>query len=385
MENKKSFVRFGILIGSGVLLFWLLENYKVVLAGLGWVFQLASPLLIGFCIAFVLGVPLKFFEKHLFPKSNKKWVNNIRRPICIVLSLVIIILIICLVLGLVVPELISAFEILAKSVPVFVEDVQDFLLKYTDSIPQLEAWIAEFNIPWNEVGKTLFDMVKNGASGIIGSTFNVITTIFSSTVNLFIAVIFALYILLGKEKLKSQARRICIAYFPEEKVNSASETLRMITDTFVKFITGQCTEAVILGTLCWLGLSLFQFPYAPMIGACIGLTALIPVVGAFIGGFVGGFMIFMVNPIQTIWFVVFILVLQQLENSLIYPRVVGTSVGLPAMWVLAAVTLGGGLFGVIGMLFAVPTFSVIYTLVRQNVTKRITIKQLALQAEQDKK
>lgn len=383
MDNKKTFIKLGALVGGGIFLFWTLENYKIVFSTIGSVLDLASPLIIGFCIAFVLGVPLKLLEKLFFPRCTKKWVSAIRRPLCIMFSLVIIISIICLVLLLVVPELYKTVTLLTNNVPIFIADAQAFLLQYADELPMLETWIAGFDIPWNEIGKTLFDMVSAGASGIIGSTFNVISTVFSGTFDLFIAFIFALYILLGKEKLKSQVRRICMAYFPEEKVNHVSDTMHMITNTFARFITGQCTEAIVLGTLCFLGLTLFGFPYAPMIGACIGLTALIPVVGAFIGAFVGGFMIFMVDPVQTIWFVVFILVLQQLENSLIYPRVVGTSVGLPAMWVLASVTIGGGLFGIMGMLFAVPTFSVIYTLVRANVNKRIAKKQLALQAEQD--
>lgn len=377
----KKYIKIGLIAAGCILLFWGLQEYELLFSGLAKIFELATPLIIGFCMAFILGVPLQFLEKHFFPKSKRKWVCAIRRPLCIILSLVIIILILTLVINLVVPELIGAFTVLANSIPVFLEQAQKWALDRADNIPALESWIASLNIPWNEAGKTLFSVLKASATGLLDSTFAILQGTFTGVVDFVVAFIFALYILLGKEKLKSQCTRMMHAYLPEARVQRITEIIRLTRTTFANFITGQCTEAVILGTLCWLGMSIFGFPYAPMVGALIGLTALIPVVGAFVGGFVGGFMIFMVNPVQTIWFVVFILVLQQLENNLIYPRVVGTSVGLPAMWVLVAVIVGGGLFGVIGMLFGVPTVSILYTLLRENVSSRLAVKAKAAQQQ----
>ncbi|MEG0109815.1 MAG: AI-2E family transporter, partial [Oscillospiraceae bacterium] len=233
------------------------------------------------------------------------------------------------------------------------------------------------NIPWQDLSKTIFDFIKNGATGLLGGTVTMLSGIFNGVFNMVVAFIFALYILLNKEKLKSQLKRILQAYLPEKRTATVLEIARFSSNTFAHFISGQCIEACILGSLCWLGMLLFRFPYAPMVGALVGITALIPIIGAFVGTVVGGFMIFMIDPIQALWFVIFLLVLQQIEGNVIYPRVVGSSVGLPAMWVLAAVTVGGGLFGVVGMLFAVPTFSIVYTLLRRNVNKRLVEKQAA--------
>ncbi len=378
--NRKTMKTVFPIIASAILLFWGLQNYKLLWGICSTVLSLISPLLVGFCVAFVLAVPLRMLEKRFFPNAKAKWVSRIRRPICILLSLCVIIGIIAFVAGLVIPELLGAFAILGKSIPIFFEDAMDWALTKTDNIPELEAWLATLNIPWEDLSKTVFNFLKTGATGFLGGTVSMLSGLFSGIFNVVVAFIFGLYILISKEKLKSQCRRLVHAYLPENRAAQLLETMRFSSDTFSHFISGQCIEACILGTLTWLGMLLFRFPYAPMVGALVGITALIPIIGAFVGTVVGGFMIFMIDPIQCIWFVVFLMVLQQIEGNLIYPRVVGSSVGLPAMWVLAAVTVGGGLFGIIGMLFGVPTASIVYALLRRNVNHRILQKEAAFHA-----
>ncbi|MEG0649101.1 MAG: AI-2E family transporter [Oscillospiraceae bacterium] len=376
MEFNRKKAKTVFLISAGtVLLYWALQHYEMLLSALSGLISLTSPLLIGFCIAFVLGVPLGFLERHFFPKAKARFVSRARRPICILLSLFTIGAIITAVISLVVPELFGAFSILAKNVPLFFEELMQRALAKAGDIPALESWLLSLNIPWQDLSKTIFDFIKNGATGLLGGTVTMLSGIFNGVFNMVVAFIFALYILLNKEKLSSQLKRILQAYLPEKRTATVLEIAKFSSNTFAHFISGQCIEACILGSLCWLGMLLFRFPYAPMVGALVGITALIPIIGAFVGTVVGGFMIFMIDPIQALWFVIFLLVLQQIEGNVIYPRVVGSSVGLPAMWVLAAVTVGGGLFGIVGMLFAVPTFSILYTLLRRNVNKRLVEKQ----------
>ena len=219
--------------------------------------------------------------------------------------------------------------------------------------------------------------MTTGAGNILGGTVHVVTGIAGGTTNTIIAFIFALYILLGKEKFKHQLIVLGQAFLPQRMCGALAHVGKVAARTFAKFVSGQCIEACILGTLCWLGMLLFRFPYAPMVGALVGISALVPIVGALVGTVVGAFMIMMVDPILAVWFVVFLLVLQQIEGNVIYPRVVGSSVGLPPVWVLAAVTLGGSLYGIAGMLFGVPTASVAYTLVKEAAARRLAAKAAA--------
>lgn len=375
MDFDKKKAKLLFLVASGcIVLFCALQNIEVVFGGIKWLAALCMPILLGFCIAFVLNVPMRLLEKCFFPNAKIKWVARLRRPVCLLLSLVIIILVITFVIYLVIPELIGAFTVLASAIPAFFTKAQSWLIEEFDSVPALESWITSLNIPWEKAAQTAFDFIKSGATGFVGGTITVVSGIFSGVTNLFIAFIFAFYMLLGKEKLSGQTRRVVSAFVPEKISEFLFDFAHLSKEIFANFIAGQCVEAAILGTLCWLGMTALQFPYAPMIGALVGILALIPIVGAFIGLIVGAFMIMMVSPLQALWFIIFLLVLQQIEGNLIYPRVVGSSVGLPAIWVLAAVTLGGGLFGIVGMLFAVPTMSIIFALTRRSVHRRLLAK-----------
>ena len=324
--------------------------------------NVAFPLILGVAVAYVINIIMVRVERIYFPKTKNRFVAASRRGVSIVVSLLLVAGIFSLVARLVLPELGKAFAVIGRNVPIFLEEAA--------------AWLEENNagntadmlknVDWNSVMDKVADVVKSGFTSFVNSTLTAVGAVVGSVVNFFIGLIFGIYILSGKEKLHSQVSRIMHAYMKERTVARIRYIYRTANETFSSFIIGQCTEAVILGTLCTIGMLLFRFPYAPMIGAFIGATALIPIVGAYLGAAVGAFMILTVDPLKALLFIIFIVVLQQLEGNLIYPRVVGSSIGLPGIWVLAAVTVGGGLGGIGGMLLGVPVAATAYKLIRND-------------------
>ena len=377
--DKPTLLRLALVLGGCVVLYWALCNLALLAGALGALAGVLFPLTLGFCIAFVLNVPMRFLERHLFRHAKNKVLNRLRRPLCILISLLFILAVLTAVFWLVVPELINAFVVLANTVPPFVTQITAWLQDNADQFPQLEHWLAGLDIDWAKTGREIFTYLSNQLTSLVDGTVQVISGTVGGITNAVIAFILALCILLGKEKLKGQCASVCRAFLPKRVSGALLYVARLSSDTFASFVTGQCMEACILGTLCWLGMTLFRFSYAPMIGALVGICALIPIVGAVIGTVVGAFMILMVDPVQAILFVIFLLTLQQIEGNLIYPRVVGSSVGLPAIWVLASVTVGGTLWGIGGMLFAVPVCSILYTLARQITHRRLEAKAAAEQ------
>lgn len=373
--DKKNFLYVLTLICCGILFYRVLETPADAFGFITRLLGLFSPFIVGFCIAFVLNVPMRFFERHFFPNARHPALKAARRPLGIAVSLCFILAVLAVVFALVVPEFVRAIQVLLAALPPFFEHAQEFLVERAEMQPELEQWLAGLTIDWSKLGDALLDTVKSGGTALLGNTVSLVSAVAGGVTNAVIAFIFALYILLGKETLKRNFTNLARAVLPARACEKLFFVLRMSARTFASFVTGQCVEACILGTLTWLGMLLFRFPYAPMIGALVGISALIPIVGAVVGTVVGAFMIAMVNPLQAVWFVVFLLTLQQIEGNLIYPRVVGSSVGLPPIWVLAAVTLGGSLWGVGGMLFAVPTCSVVYALTRLYVRARLAEKE----------
>ncbi|MEG0806464.1 MAG: AI-2E family transporter [Lachnospiraceae bacterium] len=369
--NKKNILKLSCIIGGAIAFCWALQNPAMLLSAIGQVFSLFFPFVLGLCIAFVLNLPMGFLERHLFVTGNNKVLKKLKRPLCLLLSLAFVFGILTLVICLVVPELINTAKILANAVPAFLDKVQVWAMKHSDLFPQIETYLTGLDLNWGEISKSAVSFLTSGATSILGGTVNFVTALVGGITNLILGFIFALYILLDKQGLERRTKLVFTAVFPEKIYTKIFFVTNLTKHTFSKFVTGQCVEACILGSLCWIGMLIFRFPYAPMIGVLVGMTALIPIVGALIGTVVGAFMIMMIHPIQALWFIVFLLILQQIEGNLIYPRVVGSSVGLPPIWVLAAVTIGGGLSGIIGMLFAVPIASVLYTLVKIGVKHRL--------------
>ena len=316
-------------------------------------------------MALILNVPLRPLEKHFFPRSNQAWVKKIRRPCCILIALLIILSVLTGVLLLVVPELVSAIGVLGESVVDVINSAQDWSLQHDLAETPVGSFLMKLELNWNAIQSSLFEWAKGGVADILGTTASVIGTLAGRVINFTVALVFAIYILSGKERLKGQAVRLIHAWVPEKFSETVLHVGAVFGDAFRKFVAGQTIEAIILGSLCFLGMWIFRFPYAPMIGALVGVTALVPMLGGLIGGFVGALMILPESFTKAILFVVFLVILQQLEDNLIYPRVVGSSMGLPAIWVLAAITVGGSMGGVVGMLFSVPVASALYRLLRE--------------------
>lgn len=341
------------------------QNIGTVGKVVGGFFNLIFPLILGLILALILNVPLRPLEKHFFPRSNQAWVKKIRRPCCILIALLIILSVLTGVLLLVVPELVSAIGVLGESVVDVINSAQDWSLQHDLAETPVGSFLMKLELNWNAIQSSLFEWAKGGVADILGTTASVIGTLAGRVINFTVALVFAIYILSGKERLKGQAVRLIHAWVPEKFSETVLHVGAVFGDAFRKFVAGQTIEAIILGSLCFLGMWIFRFPYAPMIGALVGVTALVPMLGGLIGGFVGALMILPESFTKAILFVVFLVILQQLEDNLIYPRVVGSSMGLPAIWVLAAITVGGSMGGVVGMLFSVPVASALYRLLRE--------------------
>lgn len=327
----------------------------------------ALPLVIGSVISYPLNILMSFYERHLLPKSQNKLVNRSRRGLSLTLAILTLVGIVALIIALVVPQLTSCVKLLIAEVPAFFNMVVEKLSEF-DFVPE-DIINMLSQIDW----KSRFaDIAKTVTSGL-GSVMDVVVTTVSSVVSVvttaFLAIIFAIYLLLSKNKIGLQLKRVMVHYVPEKYIEKFNYFCKVADESFHKFIVAQCTEALILGGLCTLGMLILRLPYAAMIGAVTVVTAFIPVVGALLGGAVGAFLILMESPVKALIFLVFIILLQQIEGDLIYPRVVGSSMGLPSIWVLTAVTLGGGMFGIMGMMLSVPVASTAYTLLRNELNK----------------
>lgn len=350
-----------------ILIFLGVQNINVVADAVSWCVSLISPLILGFAFAVVLNVPMSFFEAHIGKKKSNKALNKIRRPLCFILALVLIIGVLVGVIWLVIPELAGAVKLIVQSV---IDLVNKLNAMSEEELSRLPLGNVLLSVDWNKLVITLQMWIKNQGGAIMNTAISTITTLVGSVFDFFVAFVFSVYILFNKETLKKQAKRLVRAWlhnnFGEWLIHASS----VVSKNFKSFISGQSLEAVILGLLCMAGMLILRIPYAPMVGALVGVTALIPVVGAFIGTIVGAFMILTVDPVKAVVFVIYLLILQQIEGNLIYPKVMGSKVNLPGMWILAAVTVGGGIGGPMGMLLSVPIASSAYTLIKEATVKR---------------
>ena len=335
--------------------------------------EIMKPFIYGGIIAFVLNIPMNFFENRILKKWTGKVADKIKRPLSIILSILFVVLILLVVISAVIPRLAATVVELGNKIPIFVEDVIIELEALSIRYPQLNDYVKQLesvSIDWDGLVSYAVQFLKTGASNMLISTVEVAGSIIGGVLNVFIGLIFAIYILSGKEILQKQGQRIISAYFKEKQEKYILKVFRLLYRNFSNFVTGQCVEAVILGTMFVVTMSIIKLPYALMIGVLIAFMALIPIVGAFVGCFIGTFFILVDDPVQAVIFLVLFFVLQQIEGNLIYPKVVGNKVGLPAIWVLVAVSMGGSLFGVAGILFFIPLVSTIYMLLRDSVNER---------------
>ena len=334
-------------------------------------FTIAFPLILGAIMAYAINIIMKKMEDHWYPDSESPRVLRAKRPICLFLSIFLMIALIFFIVRLVVPELFNAFVLIGQEIPVYFSKIQAWIMEHEELFPEIAKEIGALEVNWQELSQKLISYATSGVSSMVNSAVSILSSLLGSIINIAIALFFAIYILMNKEKLQNQFRMMEKAYLKEKASYRMNLFLNTAHDCFTSFITGQCIEAIILGILCTIGMLIFGFPYAPMVGTLIGATALVPIVGAYLGATVGAFMIFTVAPMKTVGFLLFILVLQQVEGNIIYPKVVGSSIGLPGMWVLAAVTLGGGIAGIPGMLLGVPLAATAYHLLAYDVKERI--------------
>ena len=355
-----------------------MQKIESVWGTFNFVIGLVFPFILGACLAFLLNIPMSVIERHLFSENRVKGpkMRKLARPLSLVLALLLVLMIIVIVIFIIVPAIADTVVTLTNSVPGFIDQVQKWSAGLAGSYPDIAKQITNLSIDWGKFGAEIIDFLQKGVTSFVGSTFNVASSIASGVVNFSLGFIFALYVLLQKEKLGSQFRKLFYAYLPERVTDKLLEVCRLSNSTFSSFVTGQCTEAVILGAMFVAVMLIFRLPYALMIGVLIGFLSLIPIFGAFIGCFVGAFLILMVNPMQAFWFIVIFLIIQQIEGNLIYPHVVGGSVGLPSIWVLVAVTIGGGAMGITGMIITIPLCSVCYTLLREATGKRLNRRRV---------
>ncbi|RHT57623.1 AI-2E family transporter [Clostridium sp. AM29-11AC] len=366
--NKDNMKKIMLLILYTIVILALAFRMEYVFGFLRGGLRLMFPFLLGAAIAFILNVPMRFIEKNILGGLLRmKETSRAKRPLSLLLAILFVLVIVAVVSLVVIPELTGTLLGLKRLVPAFFENMQIQAEAMFARYPEIVEFINSIEIDWKTLMEETASFITSGAGNLLSSTVTAAVSIASGLTTFSISFIFSLYILLQKETLSRQFKQLCYAYFPESAVDKGLGVLRMTERIFSKFLTGQCTEAVILGTMFFVTLTILRLPFALLIGVLIAFTALIPIFGAFIGCAVGIFLMLMVSPVQAIWFTIIFLVLQQIEGNLIYPYVVGSSVGLPSIWVLVAVSLGGSMMGIVGMLIFIPLCSVGYTLLKEDV------------------
>ena len=354
-------------------LYLCIHFWPAALSLMGTVLTAASPLILGCAIAYVVNILMSFYENHWFRRSKYPLVHSTRRAVCMALAFLSVIAVVVLIVALIVPQLVSCFRILMAELPGAMERGVTIVRSFGILPEDLLAPLA--GVDWQSKMGEILKTLTSGVGNVMGAVISTVSSVFSSLVTGLLAVIFAIYLLLGREDLKRQFGKLQRRFLSPKWQGRINYFLHTLDDCFHRYIVGQCLEAVIIGTLCALGMLLLGLPYATMIGALVGFTALIPVAGAYIGAGVGAFMILTVDPVQAVVFLVFLVILQQLEGNLIYPRVVGSSLGLPGIWVLAAVTVGGGILGIGGMLLGVPLAAAAYRILRDDADSHLPEKE----------
>lgn len=380
--NKIATKKIIFVILTGILFYWALQNLVLIWNVFNSIFKILNPFILGACIAFVLNVIVNIIEKKWIKNKKKnKIIERIKRPLSITLSILILFAVIFFVIFLVIPELINTINSITTYIPGIAENFKNWIFDLTVKYPQISDTVKNINFNWNNLDQETMKVLQEWAKTILSSSINIFVSIFTGITNFIIGLIFAVYLLLQKEKLGNQVKKIMQAYMKSEFIEKTLKIFRVTNIAFTNFITGQVTEACILGALCFIGMTILRMPYSLTISVLIGFTALIPIFGAFIGAGIGALLIAVQSPMLAIAFIIFIIVLQQIEGNIIYPKVVGSSVGLPGIWVMVAVTLGGSLWGITGIIVSVPLASIIYALLRENVNNTI-LKKSNMQSQE---
>lgn len=364
-------------ISYSLLLFFFLYRINSFVKAGGKILGILFPFLLGAFIAFLLSMPMNWIERKLFSNQEKSKIGKLKRPISLVLTLMLLIGILSIVGFLIVPALTETVQKIIATIPEFLMGIVKKLEKWNIPAQELEQWISNMAINWPLIGQKVLGYLQHWSSGIVSSTFGVVSSVVQGTSTMVISFIFSIYVLCSKEKLYRQFKMLLYAFLPEKICDETIRIGSLIHRTFSSFFAGQCVEACILGSMFVISMAVLRIPYAVLIGVLIAVTALIPIFGAFIGCVTGVVLILMVDPMKALMFLVLFFILQQLEGNLIYPKVVGSSVGLPSIWVLVAVTTGGSVMGILGMILFIPMFSVAYSLIRENTAKRLKVRKIS--------
>ena len=373
--NKKNIKRILLLVACSIILYWALNNLSTLGKLLGSFFSLFSPLLIGAGIAYVMNLLLKAIERlwdMALKKAPELWRVKLKRPICLTATILLFLGIIFAIFFILIPRLEEAGSTLIANVPGYITQIQNWWASLVDFAAEHGVTLPELSMNVEDATKFISKILSSDSSNVVNTTIDITTSILGALVNILLALVFSVYMLAQKETLISQSRRLLLAALPRKAGQRTMHILKLTNNAFSSFVTGQVTEAFILGSLCCIGMLILRLPYALPVSVIISFTSLIPIFGAWIGAATGAFLIVFVSPIKALTFLIFLLILQQVEGNLIYPKVVGKSVGLPGLWVLAAVTIGGGIFGMLGMLLGVPICSVIYALVQDFIRSQPT-------------
>ena len=364
-------IKLSLLIGGAISLHWLLGNWELIGRVLGIIWALVFPFILGLIIAFLINIPMQSIEKLLFKNHKPK----VRRPISFLLTVLLVVFIITLIGTLVLPQLVATVASLANSMPGYLDSTKKSLEPLLAQVPLIQPFIDGLNLDWNSIGTKLFTVLQSGAGNVFNSTVGVASSIVNGTTSFIIGFIFSCYVLLDKEHLAAQLEGLMKAYLSEKKYKQITNLASLSNRIFSKFVSGQCIEAIAICLFFLIVLSIGRFDYPLLISVLIGFLSLIPIFGAFIGCAIGALLILVSSGLlRAVAFIVVFLVVQQIDGNFMYPRIVGTSIGLPPIWVLVAVTVGAGLMGIFGMLFFIPLTSVLYTLLYQNATARLKYK-----------
>ena len=376
-ENQKYLKALAVILTS-ILFFVIISNMSTVGDAVSKVLGVLSPLILGLCIAFVVNLPLRFLEERVFGKLTRKngkvW-SKLKRPLCLTLSVLFLLSVITVFLSFVVPELVRTGEKFFTALPSAMENVSATIDSVLEKF-HLKSIFPDLTIDWKSISAWALDMIDNHSNSIAQGALGIVTTVFNTVLNFILGFVFSIYVLASKESLGKLAKSVIYSIMKRERARKLISVVVLSNKAFSGFISGQCTEVLLIGVLCFIGMLIFRMPYAVMVSCVIAFTAFIPVFGPFIGTAIGAFFIFIESPIKALWFVIFIIILQQLESNIIYPKIMGKHVGLPGIWVLAAVTIGGGLFGVVGIIVSVPICSVIYTLFDRWLKKRLEARNI---------
>ena len=374
--DKKTLRNIFLGIGGCILFYWILHETDRLVSVYDAIMGVISPFLVGGVLAFILNVPMRSIENCL-GKIEKP---EIRRPVAVILTILMLLLILALVFGLLIPQVTATARSLGEKLPGFFARVQDQITLFLQNNPELLQWVYDNtnfeNLNISDLVQKALGIIGDSVSSIFSGAVSAIGSVSSFMVNAVVSIVFERYCLFSKETLARQGRKLLYAFFPEKFCDVTIRVLRLTNSTFSNFLSGQCLEVCILGTMFAISMAIFRMPYIPLVSVLVAVTAFIPIVGAFVGCIFGALFILVDNPMQAVWFVAMFLILQQIENNLIYPRVVGTSIGLPGMWVLLAVSVGGEVMGVAGMFLMIPVVAVLYVLIREITNARLELRNV---------